>query len=40
MERLLTPEGATRLLRFSAYTVNEYARKGIIPALKDGGCAV
>lgn len=37
MERLLTPEEAAALLRVSVYTVKEYARKSIIPALKVGG---
>ncbi|MGI6666563.1 MAG: helix-turn-helix domain-containing protein [Bacillota bacterium] len=37
MERLLTPEEAASLLRVSVYTVKEYARKGIVPAIKVGG---
>lgn len=37
MERLLTPDEAASLLRVSVYTVKEYARKGIVPAIKVGG---
>jgi PTS system nitrogen regulatory IIA component len=33
---LLTPEEAAALLRVSAYTVKEHARKGVIPAVKIG----
>ena len=36
MEKLLTPEEAAELLRFSVYTLQDYARKGIIPAIKVG----
>jgi excisionase family DNA binding protein len=37
MERLLTPDEAASLLRVSVYTIKEYARKGIVPAIKVGG---
>lgn len=37
MDRLLTPDEAASLLRVSVYTIKEYARKGIVPAIKVGG---
>lgn len=36
MDRLITPEEAASLLRLSVYTVEDYARKGVIPAIKVG----
>jgi excisionase family DNA binding protein len=36
VEKLLTPEEAAELLRLSVYTLQEYARKGVIPAIKVG----
>lgn len=36
MEKLLTPEEAAELLRLSTYTLQDYARKGIVPAIKVG----
>ena len=36
MEKLMTPEEAAELLRLSVYTLQEYARNGVIPAIKVG----
>ncbi len=36
MERLLKPEEDAELLRLSVYTLQDYARKGIVPAIKVG----
>lgn len=37
MDELLTPKEAARRLSLSVYTVKEYARRGILPAVKVGG---
>lgn len=36
MDRLITPDEAAALLRLSVYTVEDYARSGVIPAIKVG----
>lgn len=36
MDRLITPDEAASLLRLSVYTMKDYARSGVIPAIKVG----
>jgi len=36
VEKLMTPEEAAELLRVSVYTLQEYARNGVLPAIKVG----
>ena len=35
-DKILTPEGAAKLLSLTVYTVRQYARQGILPATKIG----